>query len=327
MFQQLLVIAGNTFKEGIRQPVYAVLTLVALLALGLNPSLAAFTLDDDNRLLIDIGLSTLLVAGLLLAGFTATAVLGRELDHKTVLTVISKPVSRPLFIVGKYVGVVAAVAVAYWTLGVVFLLSVRHGVLQTARDAVDGPVVVLGVGAAVVSLAGAALGNYWYRWVFGSSLVLSLAALESLAYGLVLCIDRDWAFQPIGTEFAKNGGQLPQLVLALLLNFESLLVLTALAIAAATRLERLMTLAVCGVVFVLGLVGGGLFAADPGGRGWGKVLGFVVPNLQLLWVGEALGQSQRLGGGYVLLAVAYAGLFVVAVLAVAVALFQRHDVG
>jgi hypothetical protein len=53
----------------------------------------------------------------------------------------------------------------------------------------------------------------------------------------------------------------------------------------------------------------------------------VAPNLQLLWVGEALGQGVRVGGGYVLLAAGYAGLYVVAALAVAVALFQRHDVG
>ena len=112
MIQQLLTIARNTFLESIRQPIFSVLLLVGTLALILNPMISAYTLDDDNKQLIDMGLSTLFVCGLLLSAFTATSVLSQELENKTVLTVISKPISRPLFVVGKYVGVSAALFVA-----------------------------------------------------------------------------------------------------------------------------------------------------------------------------------------------------------------------
>jgi ABC-type transport system involved in multi-copper enzyme maturation permease subunit len=108
----VLSIARNGFLESIRQPVFVVLLLGGTLAMVLNVNLAAFTLEDDNKLLIDLGLSTLFIAGLLLAAFTATSVLSREIENKTVLTVVSKPVTRAAVIVGKFLGVAVALAVA-----------------------------------------------------------------------------------------------------------------------------------------------------------------------------------------------------------------------
>ena len=81
----LFTIARNAFLESIRQPIHAVLVCVGLLALLLNVNIAAYTLEDDNKLLIDLGLSTLFLAGLLLAAFTATSVLSREIENKTCL--------------------------------------------------------------------------------------------------------------------------------------------------------------------------------------------------------------------------------------------------
>ncbi|NQW49042.1 MAG: ABC transporter permease, partial [Planctomycetes bacterium] len=88
----LFTIARNAFLESIRQPVQAVLICAALLALVLNLNVAGYTLEDDNKLLIDLGLSTLFLSGILMAAFTATSVLSREIENKTLLTVVSKPV-------------------------------------------------------------------------------------------------------------------------------------------------------------------------------------------------------------------------------------------
>ena len=55
----LLALARNAFVESIRQPVHAVLICVGLLALVLNVNVAGYTMEDDNKLLIDLGLSTL----------------------------------------------------------------------------------------------------------------------------------------------------------------------------------------------------------------------------------------------------------------------------
>ena len=94
-----------------------------------------------------------LMVPFLLAAFIATNVLNREIENRTVLTVIAKPVSRPLFVVGKFLGVAGALALATIYMGCVFLLVEMHGVLQTVRDPIHQPVLVFGIGAGVLGLA------------------------------------------------------------------------------------------------------------------------------------------------------------------------------
>ncbi len=321
MFQQIYTIARNTFTESIRMPVFVVLTLATALLLILSPSLAAYTLDDDNKLMIDMGLSTLFLAGLLLAAFTATGVLSREVENKTVLTVVSKPVARPVFVVGKYLGVAAALAMTYWILTIVFLLTVRHGVMQTASDRFDIPVLVFGLGGGIAALLLATLGNYFYHWVFTSSLMNSFFGLLTGGWFMVLCIQRDWSIQIPGSDL--NG----QLMIGLLLVFLAVLVLTAVAIAVSTRLGQIMTILICVGTFVVGLVSQYLLGKWAARSVIADVFYRVVPNFQLLWPADALTQGHDFTLQYVLSVAAYAALMIGAILSLAVCLFQNREVG
>ena len=83
MIQQLFTISRHTFIASIRQPILVAADFDRDDCAGAQPSLAAFTLDDDNKLLIDMGFSTLFLIGLLMAAFTATGVLGEEVDNHT----------------------------------------------------------------------------------------------------------------------------------------------------------------------------------------------------------------------------------------------------
>ena len=323
MFQQVLTIARNTFVESIRQPVFVVLIVVGTIFLVMNVPLTAFTLEQDNKMLVGIGFSTLFIVGLLLAAFTATGVLNREVENKTVLTVISKPVARPLFVVAKYVGVAAAIFVAYWILSLVFLLSVRHEVMQTARDEIDWPVMAFGVGAAVLALIVATLANYFYHRVFASTFVGFLVVLITVAWGLVMLIDKQWGFQSPTTDLDV------QKLIGLLLVFELLLIITAVAIAASTRLGWVMTLLMCSGVFVIGLVSEYFlrqWAADTGSV-LAETVYRIVPNFQLIWPGDALTQEHAFTSVYVACTGGYTALYVCAVLAMAMAMFQTRELG
>jgi len=326
----LLAIARNAFLESIRQPIFAVLLVVGILAMVLNVNLAAFTLEDDNKLLIDLGLSTLFLAGLLLAAFTATGVLTREIENKTVLTVVSKPVPRAAVVAGKYLGVAAAITLAYWVLAVVFLLAVRHRVQTSVRmdETFDLPVLVFsllfGGGATLV----AAAANYLYRRPFPSVFAASLAIGLSLALGLVWCIDREWAFQSPATDFN------PQLMIALGLVLQAILVLAAVAIAASTRLGQVMTLMACVGAFLLGLVSEyflGTVVSGGDRPGWLRALLWpvyaAVPNLQFFWPADALTQGHEITLAYFGTASLYAACVIGALVSLAVLLFQRRDVG
>ncbi len=328
MIQQVLAIARNAFVESIRQPIFTVVTLAGVLVFVLLPSIAANTLEDDNKLMVDMGLSTLALAGLFLAAFTATGVVSNEIENQTVLTTISKPVSRPAFVLGKFLGVAAALVLAFWTLTMVFMLAVRHKVMMTASDPFDLPVIVLGVGLGGVALFGSVAANYLHRKVFTSTLIVSLAVSQTAAFALVLFIAKGWKFQWPSAEMAREGafmaGQLP---MALLLVLQAVLLLTAVAIAASTRLGQVMTLVICALVFLLGLVSHGIFGAYVHDSTLAATLYYLIPNVHFLWTADALTNELDLTLEYVALASGYALLFIAAILFMAVGLFQTREVG
>ncbi|MCC7407861.1 MAG: hypothetical protein IT442_07305 [Phycisphaeraceae bacterium] len=346
MLQQLLTLARNTFAQSIRQPIFIILLLAGVLALILNPSLAAYTLEDDNTLLVDMGLSTIALVCLLIAAFTATSVITDEIENKTVLTVISKPVARPLFVLGKFLGIAVAELTAFVILGIVFLMTVRHGVLQAARDHPDLPVIVLGFGAFFLAMLVAVLGNYLYRWVFHAAAVYCLLALLGLAWVMVLLISPDWRFQSITADFHAHlldprKPNLPQIILALALVLQAVLIFAAAAIAASTRLKQVMTLVLCLVLFMLGLVNDSILgaylrqhppaealsAAARLGSWLLRGLYGLVPDLQVLWVADAIKQERPIPLSFVLTASGYSLAYTAALLALAVLLFQRRQVG
>ncbi|MBN2448051.1 MAG: hypothetical protein JXO22_15080, partial [Phycisphaerae bacterium] len=100
MFSKFTAIVANTFTETIRQPIYNILVWVAAFWVAfVAPALAGFTLQigNDIKVMMDVGLATLLLFALLSSVFSATGVITREIESQTVLTVVSKPVSRTLF--------------------------------------------------------------------------------------------------------------------------------------------------------------------------------------------------------------------------------------
>ncbi|MGA1223078.1 MAG: ABC transporter permease, partial [Phycisphaerales bacterium] len=149
--EQILAIARNTLLESIRQPIVLIVCLAATLLVILSNPLSGWTMQDDQRMFVDIGLSTVFLATAVLAAFIATNVIGKEIDNRTVLTVVSKPVPRPVFVVGKFLGVSLAMLAAFVYLGLVFMLVEVHGTLQTARDPLHMPVILLGVAAMIAS--------------------------------------------------------------------------------------------------------------------------------------------------------------------------------
>ena len=322
MLTKLWGIASNSFTETIRQPIYGVILLVTVGLLVLNIGVSGYTLDDDNKLLKDLGLSTLLMAGLFLAAFSAAGILSREIDNKTVLTVISKPVGRPLFVVAKFLGLAAALGVAFYLTGIVFLLTMRHEVLQTARDHLDMPVILFGCGAIVLSIGLAAFCNYLYDMQFNSTAVALAVPLLTLGLALVALINRHWEIQPFGQDFIDG-----QLIGAAALVFAMILILTAVAVAVSTRLGEVATLVICLVVLMIGLVSDATFGQYRETHLLAKIGYWLSPNLAFLWVTDALTQDNHITLYYVGIAFGYAALLVVAYLLIGVAAFQRREVG
>ena len=256
MFAQSFSIARNTFVEAVRQPIFFIMILVGGGLQIVNTLLSAFTMGftektevfGDDKLLYEMGLATVVVCATLLAAFVATSVLSREIENKTALTVISKPVGRPVFVIGKYLGVTGAILFASIILIVFFMFAIRHRVMSTARDTLDGPVVLFSTLAVLLPIGLAIWGNYFYGWVFSSTAVFWMMPAVLLAYALVLSINKEWAFQPIFTDLK------PQILLSACCALMAILILSGVAVAASTRLGQVMTIVVCAGVFLLGLL-------------------------------------------------------------------------
>ncbi len=198
MLYKLLTIAKNTFIETIRQPVYALIIFAALLMFFISPSLTMYTMSDDNKLLREVGLSTLFLASLFIAIFSASGAVAEEIENKTITTVLSKPVQRPIFIIAKFLGVSAAVILAHYICTIALLMTIRHGVLESTSDTHDWTVVGsagVGVGAAFLL---SAFFNYVYDWKFTSTAIVLTGIFATLGIVFLSFIDRNWQFNPEG---------------------------------------------------------------------------------------------------------------------------------
>lgn len=331
MGHKLYAILANTFLETIRQPIYGILMWVAAGLLMLNPTIAAFSLErgGDTKMMIDIALSTLLLYGLLASVFSATGVITREIESFTVLTVISKPVSRPVFVVGKFLGVSLAMLLGYYFLGIVFTMTVRHGVIEYNSDKLDQPVLMLGTAAIVLSLIAAIFGNYVYGWNFSVTLTAWVVPLGTAALIVTLFFDKQWAPQSPATYFGHKDTIPPASVYsAIALIYLAVLILTAFAIALSTRFSQVMTLILCGGILMLGLLSEYYFG---GGHTQQTLLDRIcyraLPDFQFFWLGDAITQQLAIPLVHVARVAGYAVLYVFGILSLGVALFQTREVG
>ena len=323
---RLLAIGRNTFLQTIRQPIFSVLILLTFAFLVFNLPLSGWTMsptgehkESDQRLMNNVSLSTILAMGLLVAAFGSASVLAREISDRTALTVMSKPVSRATFVLGKYVGVAAAVSVAFYLCSLAFLMTVRHGVMPAAVDPIDWPVIVLGCSMLGLAFVIALAGNWAFGWAFTSAVVFSATICLTAAMGAISVIGKGWALVPFGHEISS------QLLLAMLLLFVAVQFFSAVAVAASTRLGQVPTLLVCIVVALLGAYYPLLFDrwADEnvviGGLGW------IAPDTQYFMLMDALTMGRRIPSAFVVTSVAYGLCAIAAVLAIGVALFQTRQ--
>ena len=125
---RILVVASNVFREVIRDRVLylvAVFAIFMVAAIRLLPEISATT---ENKIILDVGLAAMTLLGLVIAVFVGTGLVNKEIDKRTVLVLLSKPVSRLEFIVGKHLGLSAVLAVL-----VALMTAIYMGLLSLSR--------------------------------------------------------------------------------------------------------------------------------------------------------------------------------------------------
>ncbi len=127
-------IAWVTAKETLLQPLFLILTLVGLFGLFIFPFLPYHTLGEDIKIVVSQGLTLVKLTCVFLAIWTASTSIADEIEGKTALMILAKPVGRQKFVFGKYLGVMVAVTALFLILGIFFLNTVSYKLVYDARE-------------------------------------------------------------------------------------------------------------------------------------------------------------------------------------------------
>lgn len=168
MPQRILAVVQNTFREAVRDKVLYVLLLFAGAAIFGSKALGWISIGQDIKIVKDISLAAISVFGALITIFVGTSLIYKEIDKRTVYTILCRPIFRWEFIVGKFLGLA--------------LLLLVVTVAMTAAAAVY--VLVLG-GTVDATFLLAALLIYW-KLLLLNALAVLLSSLTSPILGALI---------------------------------------------------------------------------------------------------------------------------------------------
>ncbi|HEY4761260.1 MAG TPA: ABC transporter permease subunit [Thermoguttaceae bacterium] len=133
-FPKVSAIAGTTAKESMSQPLFYVILVIGIAGLIMFPFIPYNTFGEDVKIVKDTGLTLIMILGAILALWTASVSIADEIEGRTALTVLSKPINRRSFILGKFLGILWPVAILFIVFGAIFLASVSFKVVYDARE-------------------------------------------------------------------------------------------------------------------------------------------------------------------------------------------------
>ncbi len=131
---KMAAIAWTTAKEALVQPLFYILLAIGLFAIVLFLYLPYFTLGEDTKLFEENALTVVMLLAIIMSLWTASTSVADEIEGRTALTVLCKPISRHDFVLGKFLGILGPVAIMFIVLGSFYLLFVSIKVVYDARE-------------------------------------------------------------------------------------------------------------------------------------------------------------------------------------------------
>jgi Cu-processing system permease protein len=179
--RRIQVLAVNTVREAVRNKVLYVLLFFALVLIGTGVLLSTLSYVERERILQDVGLGSLRLFGAAIAIFVGVGLIHKEVDRRTIFTILSKPVSRTEFLLGKFAGLVVTIWLQVAVMAAGFVaVSWLAGAPVTAGH---GKAILLAAGELAVLVAVATL--------FSSFTTPMLASLFGAGFYLVGHLTRD----------------------------------------------------------------------------------------------------------------------------------------
>jgi len=124
-------IAWNTFRETIRDRILYNLLIFTLLLIGSTVFLQNLAVGNPTQVMIDLGLAFVSVFGTLITVFVGIGLVYKEIDRRTIYTIVSKPISRHQFLLGKFMGLQITLAINLILMTVLLMGSIYYAVGDT----------------------------------------------------------------------------------------------------------------------------------------------------------------------------------------------------
>ncbi|QSH42012.1 hypothetical protein P0136_05050 [Lentisphaerota bacterium ZTH] len=307
-------IAKNTFIESIREPIFFLLLLTALVLIGNFPFMTMFVFFDQVKLVVDSSMATTLLFGLFAAVLSSSHTVSREMRNGTVLLLMSKPVTRLSFITAKMAGIMAAVILFVFICNSASFVSV-----YIAKDQFHLDMAVYYAFFTMLSI-GAVIGmvsNYLYNKPFPSVATAGTAVMIPLL--AIFCT----VFRPAPELDMQS------YLYAMLLLFFSVSTMAAITVVFATRLEVVANLTITSCIFFMGLISNYLFMRDTGSEILNSLLRVfyaILPNWQFFWLADALASKQSIPFSYVAWSFVYVILYIFFCAIWAVGIFKNKEI-
>jgi len=308
MLTRILVITLNTYREAVRARVLIGVFALALATCAYAIVVASLSLHNEVRVVADLGAAALSLYGVLIAVVLGSTSLYRELEYKTVFPILSRPIRRWEYLIGKYLGTMLTV--------IVFIASDVAGVLGTlAIEAGQSTSKVTGTFGAMLLLLALGISGARYRRVF-------VMIPWSLALAAVM-----WTIASPALEDRQL------VVAAALLSICEVAIVAAVATLFASFSSPFLTATFTAMVFVIGRSADALAHLPKKMFGEAFALGFagvarVVPNLHVYVPARPLLLGQVAGEAvwrYVWFAAFHAVCYATGLLAAAALAFRKRD--
>ncbi|TWU19674.1 ABC transporter permease [Allorhodopirellula heiligendammensis] len=179
-------LALSTAKNEMAQPLYLLLLSLGgfgILLFGIFPF---YTLGDDIRLLKDSAVTLIMIMGMLLAVWSAGTSVSDEIEGRTALTVLSKPVSRRSFVLGKYAGIMLSVMVFFVILSAVLMVVLSYKPIYDARES-SGATPTWQVGHEEIMTTLPVIGLYFMETMAIGGIAVALATRLPLLANFITC--------------------------------------------------------------------------------------------------------------------------------------------
>jgi ABC-type transport system involved in multi-copper enzyme maturation permease subunit len=144
--RKIWAIILNTFREAVRDRILYAIVFFALLILLMSTVMDVITIGQRSKIIIDMGLTSISIFGTLIAIFVGIGLVYKEIDKRTIYTIVSKPVARWQFLLGKYLGLVLTIFVEVAAMSVIFF-AIAYGESGTLS-----PIIPAAVGLTLIEL-------------------------------------------------------------------------------------------------------------------------------------------------------------------------------